>query len=210
MSVGSNYYKMIMPNTIEYELVGFEFESSIGEDFADTVCEDEVSSYGSNPHIERDANGIPMGGTYEEVCERRNIIREHIQKWRREHAENPRVFNENLNEHIKVTQVFLLESVSHAAIKYQSTKAVLRMGEIIEKATKVGVTNRKEGNSNQKPFEKMIVMRYQSEELGVVKMTVGVRNRTHEKVEYSITVPSPGEPFIADALKKKQKKKKRS
>ena len=36
-------------------------------------------------------------------------------------------------------------------------------------------------NGNQKPFEKMLVMKYNCVGIGVVKMTVGVRRRTHEK-----------------------------
>ena len=42
-------------------------------------------------------------------------------------------------------------------------------------------------NENQKPFEKMIIMKYDCVGIGVVKMTVGVRRRTHEKVQYCIT-----------------------
>ena len=42
-------------------------------------------------------------------------------------------------------------------------------------------------NGNQKPFEKMIVMNYDCPCIGKVKMTVGIRRRTHEKVQYCIT-----------------------
>ena len=42
-------------------------------------------------------------------------------------------------------------------------------------------------NGNQKPFEKMIIMKYDCVGIGVVKMTVGVRRRTHEKGQYCIT-----------------------
>ena len=42
-------------------------------------------------------------------------------------------------------------------------------------------------NGNQKPFEKMIVMNYDCPGIGKVKMTVGIRRRTHEKVQYCIT-----------------------
>ena len=42
-------------------------------------------------------------------------------------------------------------------------------------------------NENQKTFEKMIIMKYDCVGIGVVKMTVGVRRRTHEKVQYCIT-----------------------
>jgi hypothetical protein len=46
---------------------------------------------------------------------------------------------------------------------------------------------RTKANVNQKPFEKMIVMHYECVGIGTVKMTVGVRRRTHEKVQYCIT-----------------------
>ena len=46
-------------------------------------------------------------------------------------------------------------------------------------------------NDNQKPFEKMIIMKYDCVGIGVVKMTVGVRRRTHEKVQYCITALTP-------------------
>ena len=48
-------------------------------------------------------------------------------------------------------------------------------------------TVRSKDNGNQKPFEKMIIMKYDCVGIGVVKMTVGVRRRTHEKVQYCIT-----------------------
>jgi len=87
------------------------------------------------------------------------------------------------------------------------------MEKVMAKAVYIGISQKKEGDNNQKSFEKMIVMKYESEELGNVKMTVGVKNRTHEKIEYSITVPSPNTPFMENELKLKangKKRKKRS
>ena len=40
---------------------------------------------------------------------------------------------------------------------------------------------------NQKQFEKIIIMQYECVGIGVVKMTVGIRRRTQEKVQYCIT-----------------------
>ena len=42
-------------------------------------------------------------------------------------------------------------------------------------------------NGNQKGFEKMIIMKYDCVGIGMVKVTVGVKRRTHEKVQYCIT-----------------------
>ena len=45
----------------------------------------------------------------------------------------------------------------------------------------------KSNSRNQKPFEKMITMIYDCPGIGAVKLTVGVRKVTHEKVQYCIT-----------------------
>ncbi len=116
-----------------------------------------------------------MGRLKEESLIRRKIIFDFIQQWRAEHISNTRIYNINLNEYIKINQVFMLESVAHAAYSYQSTKVVLQMEQVMANAQKVSLTKTKEGNSNQKPFQQMIVMRYKSDELGTVKMTVGIR-----------------------------------
>lgn len=63
--------------------------------------------------------------------------------------------------------------------------AWIAFSDLMELKSKKGkLTNRFD---QQKPFEKMIIMRYDCVGIGVVKMTVGVRRRTHEKVQYCIT-----------------------
>ncbi|MCQ2244542.1 MAG: hypothetical protein MJZ32_09840 [Bacteroidaceae bacterium] len=194
----------------EYELVEMLFEYSYiqnEEEYEWLVCEDDpTNEVKEEPSIVLDAEGIPMGETQEEKILRREIIHQYVQQWRADHEMNPRVYNEDIKEYIKVNQVFLLESVTHSAHRYQSTKAVLHMEEVMAKATKVCVVKVKE-NSNQKPFKEMLMMRYSSEDLGKVKMLVGVRKRTQEKVEYSITVPSEDVPFIDKSQVRKRKKR---
>ena len=48
----------------------------------------------------------------------------------------------------------------------------------------------KQGNKNQEPFERMMIMEYELIGIGKVKMTVGIRRRTKEKVQYCITAIS--------------------
>ena len=48
----------------------------------------------------------------------------------------------------------------------------------------------KPGKKNQQPFERMLIMEYKLVGIGTVKMTVGVRRRTQEKVQYCITAIS--------------------
>ena len=194
----------------EYELISISFEQSFEqpeEDVVWRVSEDAPSQNNAHTEIEYDADGIPMGNSQEEKHIRRNIIHEFIQQWRANHKDTPFVFNENLNENIKINQLFLIESVSHAIGTYKSTKAALRFEEVMSKAQKIGLTKVKEGNSNQKPFQQMLVMRYTSEDLGDVKMTVDIRKVTKEKVQYSITVPNEGTPFIDETMRISEKSK---
>ena len=194
----------------EYELISISFEKSYEqpeENVVWRVSEDAPSQNNAHTEIEYDADGIPMGNSQEEKHIRRNIIHEFIQQWRANHKDTPFVFNENLNENIKINQLFLIESVSHAIGTYKSTKAALRFEEVMSKAQKIGLTKVKEGNSNQKPFQQMLVMRYTSEDLGDVKMTIGIRKVTKEKVQYSITVPNEGTPFIDETMRISEKSK---
>lgn len=177
------------------------------EEYEWFACEDDpTNEVKEKPSVGLDAEGIPMGETQEEKSLRREIIHQYVQQWRADHESNPRVYNEDIKEYIKVNQVFLLESVTHSAHRYQSTKAVLHMEEVMAKATKVCVVKAKD-NSNQRPFKEMLLMSYSSEDLGKVKMMVGVRRRTLEKVEYSMTVPSEEVPFIDKSQVRKRKKR---
>jgi len=46
-----------------------------------------------------------------------------------------------------------------------------------------------------------MVLIFKSEDLGSVKITVGIRKQTEEKVGYSVTVPTPGTPFIEPGMR---------
>ena len=80
----------------------------------------------------------------------------------------------------------ITETCAHASRTYLSTLAVLQLDAILTNA-KVVSTVRSKDNANQKPFEKIIIMKYDCVGIGVIKMTVGVRRRSHEKVQYCIT-----------------------
>lgn len=202
---------------IEYELIDITFELPyilLEDGGASMVCEESFLPTTNTSIIDYDEDGIPMGTSHEEVVARRQIIHDFIQKWRAEHVDNPCIFNEELKDYVKINQLFLLESVAHAASRYLSTKAVLRMEDVIKEARLIGSSKKKDGDKNQKPFHHMLVMIYRNEELGNVKMVVGIRLRTLEKVQYSITVPQPGTPFIDKKMKmdvhsenRKQKKR---
>ena len=86
--------------------------------------------------------------------------------------------------------VSIVETSEHAAKNYLSTLAVLQLDAILIGARKVSVKKAKPNNKNQQPFERMMIMEYDMMGIGTVKMTVGVRRRTQEKVQYCITAIS--------------------
>ena len=128
---------------------------------------------------------VPIGDSTEDAEARRKIISRFYHEWKLRN-QSLRKFNLSLNEYINIRFVSITETCTHASRNYFSTLAVLQLDAILTNARVVSTVKSKE-NGNQKPFEKMIIMRYDCVGIGVVKMTVGVRRRTHEKVQYCIT-----------------------
>jgi hypothetical protein len=86
--------------------------------------------------------------------------------------------------------VSIVETSEHASKSYLSTLAVLQLDAILVGAKKISIKKVKPNNKNQQPFERMMIMEYELVGIGTVKMTVGVRRRTQEKVQYCITAIS--------------------
>lgn len=128
---------------------------------------------------------IPHGNSQEDIIVRRNIISRFYHEWKIKNPTQKR-YNLSLKEYINIRFVSITETCTHAARSYHSTLAVLQLDAILTNAKRVS-TVRTKSNRNQKTFEKMIVMEYECVGIGLVKMTVGVRRRTHEKVQYCIT-----------------------
>jgi hypothetical protein len=127
---------------------------------------------------------IPQGNTPDEIAKRRQIIARFFHEWKEQNPNHCR-FNNSLKENIYVRFVSITETCTHASRTYRSTLAVMHLDEILTNAKKVATVPAK-NNGNQKGFEKMIVMHYNLPEVGVIKITVGVKRRIHEKVMYCI------------------------
>lgn len=169
-----------------YELISLSIEVPYEslDDVVSTVCEGQpMSVEDTAANFVLDADGIPMGRSKEEIKIREKQIKDFYAKWI---AENPqkRVWNENLSSFIFVKYLSINETYNKAARSYESTKAVFRMSEILQKAHLVEELPVKPNNKNQKAFSKMLVMRYEN-----VKLTVGHQKTTDENVQYSITEP---------------------
>ena len=129
---------------------------------------------------------IPEDNSVESIKIRERIIRDFYREWKEKNP-SQRKYNLSLKEYINIRMVSIVETSEHAAKTYLSTIAVLQLDAILMGATKVSVKKTKSGNRNQKPFEKMMIMEYDVAFIGKVKMTVGIRRRTHEKIQYCIT-----------------------
>ena len=132
---------------------------------------------------------IPKGNTVEEIKLREEIIRKFYHDWKEKNP-SQRKYNLSLKEYINIRMVSIIETSEHAAKSYLSTLAVLQLDAILIGAKKISVKKTKVGNKNQKPFEGIMIMEYELIGIGKVKMTVGIRRRTREKVQYCITAIS--------------------
>ena len=129
---------------------------------------------------------IPQGTSIEDLRAREQIVREFYRIWKEQNPTQKR-YNIHLKEDINIRMVSIVETSEHAAKSYLSTLAVLQLDAILTNARKVSVRKAKPDNKNQKPFERILIMEYESPGIGKIKMTVGVRRRTYEKVQYCIT-----------------------
>ena len=132
---------------------------------------------------------IPERNSIEAIRVREQIIREFYKEWKEKNP-SQRKYNLSLKEYINIRMVSIVETSEHAAKSYLSTLAVLQLDSILTGARKVSIKKSKPGNANQKPFERIMIMEYELFGIGKVKMTVGVRRRTQEKVQYCITAIS--------------------
>ena len=140
---------------------------------------------------------IPTGNDLDSTNIRRKIIYDFYQKWKRE---NPlmRRYNFSLKEFINVRHISIDETSSHVSKRYLSTLAVLQLDSILTYAVRKKVTISKASVKNQRMFEKIIIMEYMCPGIGKIKLTVGVRKSTHEKVQYCITAMTVNEKSIPE------------
>lgn len=200
-----------MEEIIEYELLTFEWEVNYGFEVEPTSL--SVKDESDLPEAETDseatiicdAKGIPMGTSIEDIKLRRQIIYDFYEEWKTTHPEKA-VFNQSLQADILIRQESVVEAAAHAAKRYKSTLAVLRLDEVLAGAVQVATDAPKPGNKNQSKLVKMLLMSFVADEIGKVKLTVGVRRSSLDKIQYGITALEEGE-RIAPTVSMKGKKK---
>ena len=134
---------------------------------------------------------IPKGKTREEMNIRKKIIKDFYAMW---NAENPEkvVYNKDLQDVISIRYLSLQETSLIAALSYKSTLAVTYLTEVVENARVERRVKPKPNNQNQKRFSEMIVMKYDKNEFGKIKLVVGVLKGSGQKIQYCITAIENG------------------
>lgn len=163
------------------EVMGVPFSMLVGY-----IEEPDLSKIPFEPFEEEDLfdEEIPRGDSPDEVAKRRKIISSFYREWKENNPQQRR-YNLSLKEYINIRFVSITETCTHASRSYLSTLAVLQLDAILTGAKKVKTVSAKQ-NQNQKEFDKMLIMHYRCPGIGLVKMTVGVKRRTHEKIQYCI------------------------
>lgn len=193
--------------TLDYDL---EHEADTptfadGSTIGDEPSPDSSDTDGNALPIEYDAAGIPMGHSPKENTIRKQIIFDFYEAWKASHPEKS-VYNVALAADILIRQESVVEAAGHAARSYRSTLAVLRLDTLLANASLVDYDKPKPGNKNQEKLAKMILMSYRFDDIGLIKLTVGVRRRSGDKVQYGITAVEQGQQIVPASSPQKKKK----
>ncbi len=134
-----------------------------------------------NYHHKQPNMEIPTGSSPEDLKARKQIIADFYAQWNAEHPDK-KIWNRSLNAFIHVKYISLNETKGQASVSYESTKAVLKLTDILEKAVVFNIKPAKKNDKNQKAFDQMIFMYYNS-----IRMLVGHQTSKDEYVQYCIT-----------------------
>ena len=139
-----------------------------------------------------DTKSLLTDDTKEAKKQRKQFIEDFYFLWG---TVNPskKIFNKSLNDFINVRYISVRETAGHASSRYTSTLAIMFLSEILENAVQKGAPKKpNHTKKNQKGFEKIITMEYHKKELGTIKLTVGVKRGTKEKIQYCVTAIKNG------------------
>lgn len=129
---------------------------------------------------------IPTGEHTEDINARKQIILDFYRAWKQENPSQRR-YNIWLKEFVNVRNISINKTCYRASKTYLSTLAVLQLDAILTTARKIKITNAKPNNKNQKAFNKMMLMECVLPGIGTVKLIVGIKRRSLEKIQYCIT-----------------------
>lgn len=192
---------------LEYELIDICIDCGYeqGKETIEWNACEEVSGKKPESGIIYDADGIPMGASIEEIRIRETIIADFLSKWRKINADG-KIYNDILQEYIYVRAISLVEAKEHSSKSYNSTRALMILDEVLKNASPVKRVPKKSEDKNQKEFSYFLVMIYKHNEIGSIKLTVGVK-KNQNKIQYGISALKPDEPLVDYSDFKKSKRK---
>ncbi|MBP5566838.1 MAG: hypothetical protein J6X57_05045 [Bacteroidales bacterium] len=123
---------------------------------------------------------IPKGSTPEVIKARKQIIGDFYAKWNATHPDK-QIWNKSLNAYIHVKFQSINETKGHAAISYESTLAVFHLTKILENATIAEKWTPKSKDKNQRPYSRMLLMRWKN-----YRLIVGFQKSKGEYVQYYV------------------------
>lgn len=130
---------------------------------------------------------IPQENNKEALKQREAILSQVYRDWT-DNNPSKSVYNYSLKDHIYIRYLSITETVRHAAKTYISTLAMLQLDTILRYSVKYGKPEPpKKRVKNQASFSQMQEMRCHLVGVGTVKMMVGIKKRTGEKIQYCIT-----------------------
>lgn len=89
-------------------------------------------------------------------------------------------------------------------------KFVATLDDILKNATPIKRVPKKPNDKNQQDFEYFIAMLCKHQDIGSIKLTIGVKTRSAMKIQYGISALKPDQPLIDYSQFKKTKKKRNS
>lgn len=121
---------------------------------------------------------IPRGNSREDIKARRQVIKDFYASWIAEHPDK-KVWNKSLKAYIHVKYQSINETAGHASLSYESTLAVFKMTEVLQNSKAVEKWTPKFGDKNQRPYSKILLMRWKS-----YRLIVGFQKSKREYVQY--------------------------
>lgn len=176
----------------EYDLVDIQWDTTyIFDDGTESVVKDDTDLSPIEKPGRRD-------DSYEESQDIIKVRKKIIQDFWKEikalypDAQDRKVHNIALDEDIYLVYRTFEEAYTHSVKSNESTEAFLRLEEVLKNARPVTRVSVKPGDSNQKDYLYMLIMTYEYENIGRLKITVGIRKKVntegiHLKDAYAIT-----------------------
>ena len=197
--------------SLEYDLVDIQWDSTYSfDELPVKVVKDDTEIFPTDKSHEE----VQKASTQDAVNIRRQIICDFWKELKelRPNARDRKVHNLALDEDIYLVYRTYEEARTHSAKSYESTEAFLRLEDVLKNARPVARVSVKTNDSNQKDYLYMLIMTYEYEDLGKLKITVGIRRKqdaegTHLKDAYAITALQEDQKLVEKPKGDKKRKK---